>query len=376
MKKILLFTVFWCWIGVIGAVQVFPAETIKIAAIFAKSGDTSITDIYSYRGLHLAVEEINNHGGLLGRQVEIIEMDNSSTALGSKKAATKAVELDVSAVIGASWSSHSLAMAPVLQEAGIPMISPISTHPEVTLKGEYIFRVCFTDLFQGKVMAQFAYKDLNARTAVILTNINSDYSMGLAQFFKEAFLKNNGKVLWEEKYLEQTIDFTDVLKKIHSLEPDVVFVPSYPRDSGFLLKQAKKMGVQTLFLGGDGWNATIYDFAAEAAEENYFSNHWHADAPFSKSKKLLKDYRQSYGGGSVIAKVPLAYDAVMILADAIQRAQSLERSKIRDALAATKDFQGATGTISFDLHGDPKNKDALILQFKRGTVVFVKFIKP
>lgn len=372
MKNLILSAIFCCCI----MMQTVSAEPIKIAAIFARSGDASTTDVYCYRGINLAVKEINEKGGILGRQVEVIEMDNSSKALQSKVAALQAVKLDVTAVIGASWSSHSLAMAPVLQEAGIPMISPISTNPKVTLEGEYIFRGCFTDPFQGKVMAQFAYRDLKARTAIILTNINSDYSIGLSQFFKEAFLKSGGELLWKEKYLEQTIDFTDILKTVQSLQPDVIFIPGYPRDSGFLLKQAKNMGIQSVFLGGDGWNATMYDFAGEAAEENYFSNHWHAEVPFPISQKLLTHYRQIYGEGPVIAKVPLAYDAMLLLADAIQRAQSLDRAKIRDALAATNNFQGATGTISFDEHGDPINKDAVILKFKQGTVIFVKSIKP
>ncbi len=356
--------------------KTIAADTIKIAAIFAKSGDAQTTDVYCLRGVNLAVEHLNAQGGVLGHHIQVLELDNKSNALASKMAAQQAIQAGVTAVIGASWSSHSLAIAPVLQQAGIPMISPISTNPKVTPQGNYIFRVCFTDPFQGRIMAQFARQDLHAETAVILTNINSDYSVGLSQFFKESFLQSDGKVLLEEKYLENAIDFTEILHQIQLLPPDVIFVPGYPRDSGFLLKQARKMGIQSIFLGGDGWNATMYEFAGSATDGNYFSNHWHKDVSSSLSKRILEDYLQTYGEDSVIAKVPLAYDAVLVLADAIRRAQSLDRSKIRDALAATTNMQGATGTLTFDKNGDPENKEAAILKFEKGTVVFVKSVKP
>jgi branched-chain amino acid transport system substrate-binding protein len=201
------------------------AEPAKIAAIFAKTGVAEKDNAPNFQGVRLAVEEINSQGGLLGRQLEVIELDNNSSVIGSKQAALKAVELDVVAVIGAAWSSHSLAMAPVLQQAQIPMISSISTNPNVTLIGNYIFRVCFTDPFQGKVMAQFAYRDLKARTAIILTNVNSDFSIGLAEFFEKSFIQSGGKVLWEGEYKEKAIDFSTVLEKVRLLQPNVVFVP-------------------------------------------------------------------------------------------------------------------------------------------------------
>jgi branched-chain amino acid transport system substrate-binding protein len=185
--------------------------------------------------------------------LEVIELDNSSNSIGSKQAALKAVELDVVAVIGAAWSSHSLAIAPVLQQAQIPMISPISTNPKVTFIGNFIFRVCFIDPFQGEVMAQFAYRDLKARTAIILTNVNSDFSIGLAEFFEKSFIQSGGKVLWEGEYKEKAIDFSTTLKKVRLLQPNVVFVPGYIQDSALIIKQAKKMEIRSIFIGGDGW---------------------------------------------------------------------------------------------------------------------------
>lgn len=352
-------------------------ETIKIAAIFAKTGIAAKDNAPNFEGVSLAVEEINSQGGLLGRQLKVIELDNSSNFIGSKKAALKAVELDVVAVIGAAWSSHSLAIAPVLQQTQIPMISTISTNPKVTLIGNFIFRVCFIDPFQGKVMAQFAYRDLKARTAIILTNVNSDFSIGLAEFFEKSFIQSGGKVLWEGEYKEKAIDFSTVLKKVRLLQPNVVFVPGYIKDSAFLIKQAKKMEIRSIFLGGDGWSGDqMYQYGGKAIEGGYYSQHWHSKVPFPRSQQLQANYHRKYGTKILPKFLPTAYDAVMVLADAIRRSQSLEHKKIRDSLAATKNFQGATGTITFDENGDPVNKVAVILKFENGTSVFVKTIKP
>ena len=352
-------------------------ETIKIAAIFAKTGIAGKDNAPNFEGVSLAVEEINGQGGLLGRQLEVIELDNSSNSIGSKQAALKAVELDVVAVIGAAWSSHSLAIAPVLQQKQIPMISPISTNPKVTLIGNFIFRVCFTDPFQGKVMAQFAYRDLKARTAIVLTNVNSDYSIGLAEFFQKSFTQSGGKVLWEGDYKEKAIDFSTTLEKVRLLQPNVVFVPGYIQDSGLIIKQAKKMEIRSIFLGGDGWSGDrMYEYGGKAIEGGYYSQHWHSKVPFHRSQQLQANYHRKYGTKILPGVLPTSYDAVMVLADAIRRAQSLKHKKIRDTLAVTKNFQGATGTITIDENGDPVNKDAVIMKFENGTTVFVKTLKP
>ncbi len=364
------------WIGMLVSLSAMADDSIKIAAIFGKTGDEQQYGLPSYQAIALAAEDLNAQGGLLGRAVEVIEMDNQSTALGSRLAALQAVKLDVTSVIGAAWSSNSLAIAPVLQQAGIPMISPISTNPKVTLTGDYIFRACFTDPFQGKVMAQFARQDLHAQTAVILTNISSDYSIGLSQYFHEAFIQSGGHILWEGKYLQTAIDFTDILTQVAALQPEVVFSSGYERDSSLLLKQALSAGISSVFLGGDGWSENMYALVGNGIDGNFFSNHWHRDVAFPQSQRLRARYEALYGEHPMTAAFPLAYDAMLLLADAIQRAQSTDRAEIRAALAATTDFRGATGTITFDEHGDPLNKDAVILKFEQGQVVFIKTIKP
>jgi branched-chain amino acid transport system substrate-binding protein len=217
-------------------------EPVKVAAIFAKTGLASHTDAFALRGVALAVEEINENGGLLGHPVQLIEIDNQSTPLGSKQAAKTALNLGVTAVIGCCWSSHSLAMAPLLQEASVPMISPLSTNPEVTRVGDYIFRVCFVDSFQGQVMARFAIEDLHARSAVVLINVSSPYSMDLSDFFIKSFTAAGGQVLWKGKYREKAVDFSEILDEVRRHAPDAVFLPGYAPDSALIIRQATANG--------------------------------------------------------------------------------------------------------------------------------------
>jgi branched-chain amino acid transport system substrate-binding protein len=351
-------------------VQVMYPETLRVAVIFAKTGDAAVVNVMGFEAARYAAEEINARGGVLSRQIELIEYDNESTALGSRLAAEQAVRDGVSVAIGASWSSHSTAMAPVFQKAGIPMISPASTNPGVTLAGDCIFRVCFTDRLQGQVMAEFALKDLKAKSAAVLTNANSEYSVDLAKYFIERF-RLGGQVLLEQDYLQDTADFEAALQKIKGLNPDVVFVPGYHRDSGFILRQARQMGIQAVFLGGDGWDDLMYEYAREEDLQGcYFSEHWHIDLPDPRSREFVERYSRDhrlYRTGLVA----LTYDSVYLVADAVKRARSTEARAIRDELARTRDFQGLTGRITFDQNGDTI-KQAVILRFDRGQAAFHK----
>ena len=193
------------------------AETIKIAGILSESGIAATNNLPFIQVLELGVEEINLNGGLLGNPIELIIIDNKSTPIGSKIAAEKAISLGVTAVIGAAWSSHSLQIAPILQRAKIPMITGSSTNPKVTLCGNFIFRICFIDSFQAKVMSQFAYYNLNAKTAVVLENINEEFSLTLSSLFRDSFLEYGGSIIALEGYLSKAVDFSDILKKVMPL---------------------------------------------------------------------------------------------------------------------------------------------------------------
>jgi branched-chain amino acid transport system substrate-binding protein len=351
------------------------AEPVKLGAVFSITGIAATHNEPLIEMVKLAADEINNEGGLLGRPVRLIILDNKSTPIGSRLAAEQAVRAKVAGVIGAHWSSHSLAVAPVLQQAGIPMISPGSTNPKVTRIGNYVFRVCFVDSFQGAAMAKFAYADLRARSAVVLRNIDEEYSIKLAEYFMNAFKRIGGKVLLDGSYRGKAVDFADVLKETAKLEPDAVYIPGYTRDSGLLIKQAVSIGVKATFLGGDAWDE-IHRYGGNAVDGSYHSAPWHPDVPFQKSIHLKKIYRQKYDLGIENMSAPLAYDAFMVLADAIKRAGTLDGKRLRDVIAQTTGFKGATGIISFDENGDPRDKEVFILKLEKERAVYYKAIKP
>jgi branched-chain amino acid transport system substrate-binding protein len=354
----------------------FASETIKIAAIFAKSGEAAASNAMVFSGIQFAIAEINKKGGLLGKTVEVVEIDNRSTALGSKAAAEKAVEEGVRAVIGGTRSSHALAMAQVLQAAHIPMISPSATVPELTAVGDHIFRTCFTDDFQGKIMAAFVLRDLNAGTAVVLTNTGSKYSLGLSKVFSEQYHKAGGEILLEGEYLENVTDFDMLLKTVQALEPKVVFLSGYFKDVGIIMKTAKALDMKLQFVGGDGWNEDLlYQYAGDAAEGSYACSSWSRSGTGALNRWFVDTFEKTYGRITSFL-IPLAYDSCILLADAIVRANSQDPSRIRDALAATRGLTGVTGDITFDENRNPLNKSAVILKYEKSAAVYYKTFQP
>ena len=352
-----------------------PAEPILIAAIFAETGIAAPHNKPVIDMTRFAVNIVNAGGGLLARPLRLVLLDNASTPIGSTLAARKAVEMQATAVIGAHWSSHSLAMAPILDQAHIPMITPASTNPAVTAGHPYVFRACFIDSFQGKAMADFARTSLGARTAAVLSNIDEQYSVTLAQFFKEAFHLKGGEVTYEAGYRGNATDFSGIIKQLQGNEVDIIYLPGYARDSGLFIKQARKAGLKAIFLGGDAWD-DIDRYAGSAMVGSYQSAAWHPQVPFKESLALQQRYWEAFGKPLENSTSPLAYDAVMILAEAIRVANSTDRTKIRDALADIQGFQGATGTITLDGQGDPAGKEIIIVHFAQDGKIFKQTITP
>lgn len=351
-------------------------DTIKIASIFSKSGEAYEYTKEFYWGAQIAAELINEKGGISGKKIELIEIDNKSTAAGSIEAAGEAIKLGVTAVCGAAWSSHSMAMAPVLQKAGIPMISPASTNPEVTRIGNYIFRTCFTDNFQGDVMAYFALNDLKSKKAAVLRDVTSDFSMALCDYFIKRYEKADSLIVYKGDYLKSETDFRSLLTPVVEKQPDVIFLPGYIADSGLIIKQARKMGITGIFLGSDGWAGAriLYEIAGDAIDGIYFTAPWHRSVSYPLGKEYAKAYETKFRD-EIFPFAPMIYDAFLVLADAVKRAGSLDRRMIRDALASTRDFEGASGNITFDDNGDPLNKDAVIMVFKEKSASFYKSIR-
>lgn len=354
-----------------GEKQVFHTtlrpETIRFGVIFAKSGGAATVNRMGYEASRFAADEINLKGGVLSRRIELMEYDNETTALGSRRAAEAAVRDGVRAVVGAARSSHSSAMAPILEAAGIPMVSPVSTNPSVTRDRPHVFRTCYTDRLQGEALAQFALTVLKAETAAVMTNADNQYSVDLARFFIQRF-QRDGRIVAETDYLQSANDFRPHLSEIQRAAPDVVCVPGYPRDAAFIIRQARSMGIESVFLGGDGWDDLMYAYAGDAIAGSYSASHWHVDLPDPRSRAFVARYaarHARYRSGLVA----LSYDTVHLLADAVRRAGSAAPEAIRNALADTREFNGVTGPITFDDNGDPE-KPVVMIRFGPDAAVF------
>jgi len=351
-----------------------PETNIRLGVIFSMSGSEAITNQESVYGVKLAVERINAEGGILGKKIYLSIYDNNSTAIGSKLACEQAVKDGVIGIIGCQYSSHSLGAAPIAQAAGIPMISNISTNEDVTLVGDYIFRVCFIDSFQGIIISNFAYKELKAKTASIMINADADYSKEIAKYFKEDFTKLSGIVIGEYYFQAVDKDFSNQLSEIKKNNPNILFVPAYLKEAALICKQARIMGITAAIIGSDGWSHKMLKYAGEYLEGCYYINHW-TQTDDKKNIEFVKEYYKSYGEIEIPAIAALAYDAVFLLSDAIKRAGSFDKKFIRDSIANTKNFQGITGTISFDKNRNPV-KTAFIVKFQNDKVVLDKIIIP
>ena len=359
-----------------GAEKTPGAEGIQVGFFGALTGPTATFALSGKNGSALAAEEINASGGVLGKRIEFVVEDDRGEASEAASAVSKLITRDhVVALIGENASSRTLAAAPIAQSYGVPIISPSSTNVDVTKKGDYVFRVCFIDSYQGGVLSSFAFRTLKSRTAAILVDARNDYSVGLAAAFRQGFEKEGGRVVAELKYSEGDSDFSAQLTAIGALHPDVLVVPGYYTDAGLVARQARSLGVEATLLGADGWDSPkLAEIGGPAVEGSYFSNHYSVDDPSLAVRRFVDAYHKRYGADpdSIAA---LSYDAVRLLADAIRRAGSTEGKRVRDALADTKDFEGVTGRITMDADRNPI-KPAVILQVERGRFRFVTSVAP
>jgi branched-chain amino acid transport system substrate-binding protein len=280
-------------------------------------------------------------------------------------------------MIGAPTSSLALASAPIVQEAKIPFITPTATNAKVTMVGDYITRACFTDDFQGVVMAKFATQTLKKTKGLVLIENTSDYSKGLAKAFTTEFTKMGGKMVNTEEltYAAKDTDFQSILRKVKRANPDFIFIPGYYVEVGLIVKQARALGITVPFLGGDGWDSPkLFEIAGEAVKGSYISNHFAPDDKSPVVQNFVKEYEKAYGTkpGSFAA---LGYDSLGIVADAIKRAKSTKPADIKAALVATKGYQGITGVITFDKDRNP-TKSAVVLEATPSGYVFHSRVNP
>lgn len=339
-------------------------NTIKVGVFMPMTGGTATFGISSVNAFKLAAEEVNKTGGINGKQIELVVEDTRSEASEAATVVSRLVtQSKVVALLGEVGSSRSIAAAPIAQSNSIPMLTPSSTNPEVTKKGDFIFRSCFIDPVQGKAIATFAANKLNAKKAAILIDKKNDYSVGLAKYISETFKSLGGEIVVEQAYQEGDSDFNGQLTALKGSNPDVIFVPGYYTEVGLIAQQARKQGITVPLVGGDGWDSEkLYEIGKEALEGSYFSNHYSVEDPDPKVQKFVAAYKAKYNA-TPDALAATAYDAALIMFDAIKRANSTDGKMIRDALKQTKDFPGVTGTINFN-----ENRDAVkpILMIKIG----------
>lgn len=355
---------------------VHGADTIKVGEYASLTGKDASFGQTSHKGLTLAFEEINAAGGVLGKKIELLTEDNQTKPGESATVAKKLITRDkVVALFGEVSSGRSLEAAPIAQAAKIPMIAPAATNPKVTQTGNYIFRVCFIDPFQGTAMAKFAKDDLKAKKVAILFSVSNAYSVGLAKFFRETFAENGGEVATEKSFSEGDKDFRAQLTAVKAANVDAVFVPSYYTEAALIVRQARSLGITVPFFGGDGWEAPqLLEIGGEALEGCYYSTHFSPENDAPAVREFVRKYKARWNE-TPDAFSALGYDAAYVFADAAKRAGSIEGAKLREALAATKNYSGVTGITTIDKNRDA-SKPAAILAIKGGKLQFYKTVAP
>ena len=353
------------------------AEPIKIGEIEPLTGKEAAFGQSSHRGVLMALDEINARGGVLGRPLVIVAEDNQSKPGDSATIAKKLVSRDkVVAILSGGTSSACLEAAPICQAAHVPFVATTATAPEVTEKRDYIFRNCFIDPFQGAVLAKFALTTLKAKRVAMITSVNTPYSVGLSKVFRERFTALGGEIVAENKYSEGDKDFRAQLTAIRASAPDAIAATGFYTESALICKQARELGLNCPIFGGDGWEAPeLIEIGGKAVEGTFYASHYSSESTAPEVRDFVKKYRERFSGETPDSMAPLAYDAALIVADAIARAGTTDGPKLRAALAATKDFPGVTGRTTIDAQRNA-SKSAVMLIVKNGHPQYVESIAP
>lgn len=358
------------------------SNTIKVGLNYELSGNVATYGQGLVEGIELGFEEINKNGGVLGKQVELVKKDNKSDATEAANVSTALATKDkVVLLLGPATSGNTKAASPAATTGKVPLVSASATADDVTVDKngkvrQYIFKTCFSDSFQGVIMANFASEDLKAKKAAILQDVTSDYSKGLLTSFKSQFSKLGGNVVDEEAYKAKDNDFNAVLTKIKAANPDVLYVPGYYEEVGLIVKQARQLGLNVPILGGDGFESPkLAEIAGASVLNNvYYTNHYSSTDTSPEVVKFKDAFKAKYNKAPDAFNA-LGYDLAYFAADAIKRAGAADPAKIQQALAETKDFKGVTGTISIDKQHNAV-KSITIIQEKDGVATFLKKQQP
>jgi branched-chain amino acid transport system substrate-binding protein len=367
---------------------------IKVGEYGSLTGTTATFGTSSKNGIELFVDDLNAQGGIGGKKIHVLVEDDQSKPEEAATAVNKLIAQDgVVAVLGEVASSRSLAAAPICQNAAVPMISPSSTNPRVTEIGDYIFRVCYIDPFQGMVIAKFAKNTLHYSKAAVFRDNKNDYSVGLANYFTESFKGMGGTIVQDESYSEGDQDFKAQLTVLKSKKPEFIFIPGYYTEVGLIARQARELGLNVPMLGGDGWvSDRLLEIAQDALNGSFLVNHYWEKDPNPLVQSFVTNYRKRYNA-TPDGLAALAYDAAGVLAHAIQQLQQQDpkafdtlsgpptadqkaaRVKLRDLIAATRDYPGVTGKISLDEHRNAV-KTAVFLGIENRDYKFVATVEP
>ena len=352
-------------------------DTIKIGALGPYTGDTAMYGVAAKNGIELAAEQINANGGINGKNVEVVSYDTKGDSTEAVNAYNRLRDQDgVVAIVGSVLTGESMAIKEMAHDDNMPILTPTSTAADVTEGAPNSFRVCYLDEYQGNAGANFAVSTenggLGAKTAAMLVNSGSAYSQGLADAFKATFEAKGGKVVGSESYADKDKDFSAQLTKIKELNPEVVYIPDYYNVAGPIMQKAKEMGITSKFVGGDGWDSVQVDYA-DAAQGQYFANHYAADSPKEAVQNFIKSYKDKYSEAAN-SFAALGYDGMNVMAEAIKNAGSTDSQAIVDALQKI-DFDGVTGHFTFDEEGNPKGKDITIIQVDNGELKFVTTVQ-
>lgn len=349
---------------------------IRVGEYGSLTGNEATFGLSTNKGIRMAVEDINEKGGVKGRKIKLITLDDQGKDTEAVQAVTRLItQENVVAVLGEVASSRSKAAAPIAQEYKIPMITPSSTNPEVTKIGDQIFRVCFIDSFQGYVMAKFATDNLKLKKVAVLRDVKSDYSVGLSDVFTADFKKMGGEIVGDLSYQSGDVDFKAQLTQIRSKNPDGIYIPGYYTEIGLIAKQARALGLKIPLMGGDGWDsAKLSEIGGDAVNGSYFSNHYSSESTDPAVQDFIARFKTKYNE-TPDALAAMAFDAARVLIAAMEKAPDLQPKSIRDEIAKTKDFAGITGKITINEHRDAV-KSAAIVQVNGATNKFVTTIAP
>ena len=358
-------------------------KDIKIGMVYELTGNTASYGTSAANGAKLAFKEINASGGVLGKQIKIISADNKGEPSESANAMSKVISQDkVVAVTGFTISSCGIAASAVAEANKIPFVAAATVNPKVTFDErtgkvkDYTFRACFIDSFQGTVGANFALNGLKAGKTAIMTDSSSDYSKGLTEIFRSTYVKAGGKIVAEESYLQKDQDYKPILTKIKAQNPDLLYIPGYYEDVGKIIKQARELGMTIPVLGADAWDSPVLVEmgGAQPLNNTYFTNFYSIEDKNPVSNSFVDAYKKEYGQ-TPDSMAAMGYDAAKLLVDAIRRADSTDAKKIKEALAATKNFSSVSGEMSLNERHDAV-RGVVIIELKDGKQVYKETVKP